>query len=119
MQTRSLTDLLRFDEDAARTGVLAETATLWSQVICLQGAQGVGPMSDAHAEGLLLVLAGEVAVQIGKTRARMPQWETATIPPGSDLTIRNASAEPGVVLLVLSPPPTAGDQRADGPDPIT
>ncbi|HEX6844790.1 MAG TPA: hypothetical protein VF235_06700 [Actinomycetota bacterium] len=105
MQTRSLTDLLRFDDDAARSGVLAETSTLWSQVICVQGAQGVGPMSDPDAEGLLIVLAGEVAVQIGRSRARMPQWETTTVPAGSDLTIRNASAEPGVVLLVLSPPP--------------
>jgi glyoxylate utilization-related uncharacterized protein len=105
METRSLTDLLRFDDDAARTEVLAETSTLWSQVICLQGAQGVGPMSDPDAEGLLLVLAGEVAVQVGKARSRMPQWQTTTIPPGEDLTIRNASPEPGVVLLILSPPP--------------
>lgn len=105
METRSLTDLLRFDDDAARTEVLAETSSLWSQVICLQGAQGVGPMSDPAAEGILLVLAGEVAVQVGKARSRLPQWQTTTIPPGEDLTIRNASSEPGVVLLILSPPP--------------
>jgi glyoxylate utilization-related uncharacterized protein len=109
MQTRSLTDLLRFDEAGARTEVLAETDNLWSQVICLQGAQGVGPMSDPDAEGLVLVLAGEVAVQVGKMRARMPQWATTTVPAGADLTIRNASPEPGVVLVVLSPPPGAAE----------
>lgn len=112
MDTRSLTDLLRFADDAAQAGVLAETTNLWSQVICVQGAQGVGPMSDASAEGLLIVLAGEVSVQVGRTRARMPQWETTTIPAGEDLTIRNASPEPGVVLLVLSPPPGAGDDAS-------
>jgi quercetin dioxygenase-like cupin family protein len=106
MDTRSLTELLRFSEDHAQTGVLTETTNLWSQVICVQGAQGVGPMSDPSAEGLLIVLAGEVAVQVGRSRTRMAQWETTTIPAGEDLTIRNASPDPGVVLLVLSPPPS-------------
>jgi hypothetical protein len=27
------------------------------------------------------------------------------VPPGEDLTIRNATAEPSVVLFVLAPPP--------------
>jgi glyoxylate utilization-related uncharacterized protein len=85
--------------------VLAETGQLWSQVVCLQGAQGIGPVSDPDADGLVVVLAGEVAAQVGKGRARMRQWETATVPAGEQLTLRNASSEPGVVLLVLAPPP--------------
>ena len=107
MKTRSLTDLVHFTEDGPRTEVLTETSQLWSQVVCLQGAQGVGPMADAVADGIVMVLAGEVAVQIGKGRARMRQWETVTVPAGAELTLRNASEEPGVVLLVLAPPPSA------------
>jgi hypothetical protein len=30
-----------------------------------------------------------------------------TVPAGAALTLRNASEEPGVVLLVLAPPPAA------------
>jgi glyoxylate utilization-related uncharacterized protein len=105
MRTRNLTDLIHFTEDAPRTEVLHETDQLWSQVICLQGAQGVGPLTDERAEGLVLVLAGEVAAQVGKSRARMKQWESLTVDAGDALTIRNASTEPAVVLLVLSPPP--------------
>ena len=105
VKTRTLTDLIHFTEDGPRTEVLAETDRIWSQVVCLQGAQGIGPMSDADADGLVVVLAGEVAAQVGKGRARMKQWETVTVPAGEDLTLRNASAEPGVVLLVLAPPP--------------
>ena len=105
MKTRDLTDLIHFTDDGPRTEVLAETSQLWSQVVCLQGAQGVGPMTDPRADGLVVVLAGEVAVQVGKGRARMRQWETVTVPVGAELTLRNASEEPGVVLLVLAPPP--------------
>jgi glyoxylate utilization-related uncharacterized protein len=105
MKTRNVTDLIHFNEDAPRTEVLHETGQLWSQVICLQGAQGVGPLTDERADGLLVVLAGEVATQIGKGRARLKQWESAAVAPGDALTLRNASPEPAVVLLVLSPPP--------------
>ena len=91
MQTRDLTDLVRFTDEAARTEVLAETSQLWSQVICLQGTQGLGPMHDAGADGLLVILSGEVATQVGKARSRMRQWHTAVVPAGEDLTLRNAS----------------------------
>lgn len=106
MKTRNVTDLIHFTEDAARTEILHETDQLWSQVICLQGAQGVGPLTDDRAEGLVVILAGEVAAQVGKSRARMKQWESVTVAAGEPLTVRNASPEPAVVLLVLSPPPS-------------
>jgi glyoxylate utilization-related uncharacterized protein len=105
MEPRTVTDLVYFDEDGARTEVLHETAHLFSQVICLQEAQGIGPVSDAAADGLLIVLSGEVAAQVGKSRARLRQWASVTVNAGEELTIRNASEEPSVVLLVLAPPP--------------
>lgn len=105
MKTRRVTDLVQFNDEAARTEVLFETERVFSQVVCLQGSQGLGPVSDDQAEGLVVVLAGEVAAQIGKGRARMQQWESALVPPGDELMLRNASAEPSVVLLVLAPPP--------------
>jgi len=101
-----VTDLVHFDEDQARTEVLYETERQFSQVVCVQGSQGLGPVSDEHAEGLVVVLAGEVAAQVGKARTRMKQWESVLVPPGDELTLRNASAEPAVVLLVLAPPPS-------------
>lgn len=105
MKTRNVTDLIHFNDDAPRTEVLHETDRLWSQVICLQGAQGVGPLTDDSAQGFVVVLAGEIAAQVGKGRARMKQWESVTLAAGEALTLRNASSEPAVVLLVLSPPP--------------
>jgi len=105
MKPRNVTDLVYFDDDGPRTELLHETDQLFSQVICLQEAQGVGPMTDPAADGLVIVLAGEVAAQVGKGRARMRQWASITVPAGEELTIRNASPDPSVVLLVLAPPP--------------
>jgi quercetin dioxygenase-like cupin family protein len=54
------------------------------------------------------VLAGAVAAQAGQGRARMGQWETIVVPAGTELTLRNASEEPTVVMLTLAPPPAPG-----------
>jgi len=105
VKTRKVTDLVHFEDDAARTAMLYETPQLFSQVVCVQGSQGIGPMSDARSDGVVVVLAGEIATQVGKARARMRQWESALVPAGEELTFRNASEEPSVVLLVLAPPP--------------
>jgi glyoxylate utilization-related uncharacterized protein len=105
MKTRDIRDLVRFADESARTEVLYETEHLWSQIVCLQGSQDLGPVSDPRADGLVAVLAGEVSAQVGGRRARMGQWTSAVVPAGDALTIRNASADPSVVLLVLAPPP--------------
>jgi glyoxylate utilization-related uncharacterized protein len=105
METLDIRDLVHFSEDEARRTVLFESDHMWAEVICLQGAQAVGPMTDADADALVTVLAGEVAAQIGTSRARMRQWGTAIVAAGEELTLRNAAPEPSVVLLVVSPPP--------------
>lgn len=107
MKTQRLTDLVRFG-DEAHVEELVETERLLSQVVCLHESQGFGPVSDPTADALVTVLAGEVAAQVGKGRARMRQWETVVAPAGQELTLRNASEEPSVVLLVLAPPPAPG-----------
>lgn len=99
-------ELVRFSDEEPRRSTLHESERMWSGVVCLQGPQGVGPLRDDASDGLVVVLAGTVATQVGKARARMGQWETVHVPAGEDLTIRNASDEPAVVLLVAAPPPS-------------
>lgn len=105
MKPRDMRDLVWFDDEAARTEVLFETERIWSQLICLQGAQGVGPIADTGSDAIVSVLAGEVAVQVGKGRTRMTQWNAVLVPAGIELTIRNASEEPAVVQVTTAPPP--------------
>ena len=113
MKTRDIRELVQFDEDEARQATLSETEHLWTRVVCLQHNQGVGPMGDASSDAFLTVLAGEVAAQVDKSRARMRQWDSATVPAGSELTLHNASEEPSVVLLVVAPPPTGEPGAAE------
>jgi glyoxylate utilization-related uncharacterized protein len=108
MKTQDIRDLVHFDDDEPRQQTLSETEHLWTRVVCLQDNQGVGPMGDMASDAFLTVLAGEVSAQIDKGRARMKQWDSATVPAGSELTLRNASEEPSVVLLVVAPPPSTG-----------
>lgn len=105
MKTKDIRDLVWFSDDEARTDTLFESPQLWTQVVCLQRAQGIGPVSDATADAFVTVLAGQISAQSGKGRARMGQWESIMVPAGTDLTLRNASDEPSVVLMVLAPPP--------------
>ncbi len=116
METRDVRDLVRFDEHEARHEILFETDQLFSQVICLQRSQTLGPVGDRRADAVCLIVAGEVSVQVGTGRRRMKQWETVLVPGGEDLTLRNASEEPGVVLLIAAPPPDSGDGDGDGVD---
>jgi len=105
VKATDIRDLVRFSEDEPRRSTLIEGERLWSEIVCLQGSQGVGPLRDDRSDGLLVVLAGTVATQVGKGRARMGQWETVEVPAGEDLTVHNASEEPAVLLLVVAPPP--------------
>ncbi len=105
MKPRDIRDLVHFSEDEPRHETLFESEHLWSEVICLQGAQGLGPMSDTASDAILAVISGEVSAQVGKGRARMKQWDAVLVEAGAELTVRNASPDPAVVLLVAAPPP--------------
>ena len=106
MKTLDIRDLVHFSDDEPRRRTLVEGERLWSEIVCLQATQGVGPIRDDDSDGIVVVLAGEVATQVGKGRARMKQWEAVDVPAGMELTIRNASEEPAVVLVVVAPPPS-------------
>jgi redox-sensitive bicupin YhaK (pirin superfamily) len=106
VDSKDLRDLVRFDDDGPRHEPLFQSEHLWSEVLCLQGAQGIGPIADRDSDAICTVLAGRVAVQVDRARKRLEQWGSALVPKGSELTITNASEEPSVVLLIAAPPPT-------------
>ena len=105
MDTADLRDLVRFSEDGPVHAQVHETERVWSELICLEPNQGVGPIADRDSDGVCVVVAGRVAVQVDRSRARLGQWGTAVIPAGSSLVLRNASDEPAVILLLVAPPP--------------
>jgi quercetin dioxygenase-like cupin family protein len=105
MEARDLRELVRFAEDGPSHSALFETDRLWSEVVCLDRNQALGPIADRDSDAIVLVVTGRVVVQIDRGRKRRGQWETALVPAGSELTLTNAAGEPAVVLLVAAPPP--------------
>lgn len=105
MDARDLRDLVSFSHEGPVHRPVAETGNLWSELVCLEGAQQVGPIGDRDSDAICTVVAGRVVVQIGRDRARVGQWEVVVVPAGSTLTITNGGEEPSVVLLVAAPPP--------------
>lgn len=111
MEIKDLRELVRFDLEPVRAEVL-ETENLWSEVVCLDRNQQIGPMGDPGSDAFCVVAAGRVIVQVDRSRERLGQWGVAVVPAGGRLTLTNASDDPAVVLIVTAPPPEpaeAGD----------
>jgi hypothetical protein len=80
VEDRDLRDLVRFDEGGPVHVPLFETGRLWSEVVCLEPNQSVGPISDGDSDAIVLVMTGKVVVQVDRTRKRREQWESAPPP---------------------------------------
>jgi quercetin dioxygenase-like cupin family protein len=109
VETRDIRELVHFGEDAPRRRTLFESTRLWSEVVCLQGNQRLGPMADPASDAIVTVLAGQVAAQVGKDRKRMKQCASILVPAAMELSLANASEEPSVVLIVAAPPPASAE----------
>jgi quercetin dioxygenase-like cupin family protein len=105
VEARDLRDLVHFAEAGPRHESLFETERLWSEVVCLERNQSLGPISDRDSDGVVLVVTGKVVVQVDRGRKRREQWEATLVPAGSELVVTNATDEPAVVLIVAAPPP--------------
>lgn len=107
MEQANLTDHVRFEESEAARSPVFESERMFSQLLCLSRNQSYGPVGDPGADAMLTVLAGEAAFQVAKRRTRLQQWGSVLVPAGADLTVKNASADPLVVLMVTAPPPSS------------
>jgi quercetin dioxygenase-like cupin family protein len=113
VKSANLTDLIDFSADGPRRTTFMESEHLWSEIVCLDKAQELGPMGDPKADGLFTVFAGEVVLFAGSRRKRMKQWDAVVAPAGTEVVLRNASSEPAVVLVVTAPPPAPADPSAE------
>ena len=105
VEIRNLQDLVRFDDEAPTRTTLYETERTWAELVCLDGNQSYGPVGDERADALFTIVAGEAVFVVDGIRKRLRQWRTLLAEPGAMVTVTNASADPLVVLVVLSPPP--------------
>ena len=116
MEAKDLRALVHFDPDGPATHDVFETEHMWSQLICLERAQRVGPIGDPASDALFLVVAGEVVIQVDRGRKRVQQWSAVLAPAGGEVTISNASVEPAVILVTAAPPPSTADEPGQSPN---
>ena len=105
MKTKNLKDLVAFSKKEPTHNALFESERLWSELVCLERNQQIGPIVDHDSDALCLVVTGDVVVQLDRPRKHLSQWGSVLVPASTDLVVTNASDEPAVVLLVAAPPP--------------
>lgn len=105
MESRTLTRFVHFSPDGVRRETVFETEHLWSQVLCFERNQSLGPVMDPDADAMFTIVAGEAVFLVAGDRKRLKQWGSVLVPAGSEVSVSNASADPLVLLLVAAPPP--------------
>ena len=105
MHTRDLKALVDFSTQDAYRQTVFETARVWTQIVCFDRNQRMGPVMDDASDAVITVIAGEAVVQVDNSRKRLGQWEAVLVPGGSELTLTNASPDPLVIMLTAAPPP--------------
>jgi mannose-6-phosphate isomerase-like protein (cupin superfamily) len=110
VETRTLTRFVHFSPDGVRRETVFETEHLWTQILCFERNQRLGPVMDPASDAMFTVVAGEAVFLVDGDRKRLKQWGTVMVPSGAEVTLSNASVEPLVILLVAAPPP---EPRAD------
>jgi quercetin dioxygenase-like cupin family protein len=105
VENRTLTRFVHFSPDGVRRETVFETEHLWTQMMCFERNQSLGPVMDPDADAMFTVVAGEAVFVVDGDRKRMKQWGAVLVPAGSEVAVSNASTDPLVVLLVASPPP--------------
>jgi hypothetical protein len=104
---RNLKRFVHFSAEEIRRETVFETDRLWSQVLCFEGNQTLGPITDPSSDAMFTVIAGEAAFLVDGRRKRFEQWGSVLVRAGSEVTVTNASTEPLVLLLMAAPPPPA------------
>ena len=107
MQTRNIKSFVNFSAEEIQRQTVFETPRLWSQVLCFERNQSMGPVTDQDSDAIFTVIAGEAVFMVDNRRKRLDQWGAVLVPAGSQVTITNASGDPLVVLLTTAPPPGA------------
>lgn len=105
MINQNLKKFVHFDPTAVRRETVFETDHLWSEVLCFERNQNLGPVMDPDSDAMFTILAGEASFEVDGKRKRLEQWASVLVPAGSDVTVSNASVDPLVVLVVAAPPP--------------
>jgi len=105
VENRNLKRFVHFSPQEIQRETVFETPRVWTEVLCFDRNQTLGPITDEGSDAVFTIIAGEGVFIVDGRRKRLEQWGTVLVPSGAQVTVSNASAEPLVVLLIAAPPP--------------
>jgi quercetin dioxygenase-like cupin family protein len=105
VKSENLRNFVHFSPEKVTRTTVFETERVWSEVVCFDRNQAIGPVKDLDSDALFTILAGQAVFQVNGRRSRLEQWGTVLVPAGAEVTVTNASIDPLVVFVVATPPP--------------
>jgi mannose-6-phosphate isomerase-like protein (cupin superfamily) len=109
VNAQDLRDFVFFQDEQVTRRTVFETERLWSEVVCLNLNQALGPITDPDSDAIFTIVSGEAVVQVDRRRRRLKQWRSVLVAAGSEVTVTNASPEPLVMMVVAAPPPAPAE----------
>lgn len=112
MQTSNLKTHVQFSPEGVWRVTVFESDRLWTEILCFERSQSMGPVMDPDSDAVFTIAAGEAVFQVDAKRKRLQQWDTVLVPAGSEVTVTNASTDPLVLFLVAAPRRSRGPSAA-------
>lgn len=99
-------DVARFSPDKLAKIALATTPRVQLDLYCVGPGQSQTPHTHDDQDKIYYVLEGRGRVSVGGREESLAPGEAVLAPAGSEHGLVNDGAEPLLVLVVVSPPPT-------------
>ncbi|MCC6745583.1 MAG: cupin domain-containing protein [Acidobacteria bacterium] len=105
MEIRCLKNLEVFSNEKLQKINLFETATMFTDIYCLEPGQEQRAHSHADADKVYFVLEGTPEVLVGNELSEVESGSAVLAPAGIEHGVRNASATRCVLLVFMAPNP--------------
>lgn len=103
MQIKDLARLVRFSEEKMQKIEVFPSPYMRVDLYTLLPGQAQRPHVHPEADKVYLVLEGEVVLVVDDEEALLPDGSAGYAPAGSRHGVKNASANPAVLFVVMAP----------------
>jgi quercetin dioxygenase-like cupin family protein len=105
VEIRDLKKLARFSEEKLLKIPVFQSEKMFFDLYALLPGQAQKAHAHAGSDKVYYVLEGEVVVQVGEEEALLVPGMAALAPAGEVHGVRNESASPALLLVVMAPKP--------------
>lgn len=105
MEIRDLKGLVRYNPERIAKIPVFESERMFFDLYALLPGQSQKPHAHDGSDKVYYVLEGEVVVTIGEEEALLAPGMAALAPSGQVHGVRNESASPALLLVVMAPKP--------------